>query len=140
MLYQLGLLTIKHAPFNVDRVSRNSKTDFVQKPIAGAQKPLEFVGEGTMTMTLSGSLFPKVIGGKSELGLLELMRMSAVPQFLIRGDGVPLGWFHITNVKVSEKNLDTDGVGQVIDVSISLTRAPQPAALSILGVIMGMFL
>lgn len=139
MLYQLGALTIKHAPFNVDAVGKNSATDFVQKPVAGAAKPLEYVGEGKTTMTLSGTLFPKAIGGKTELGVLEMMRMSAMPHFLLRGDGAPLGWFYITSVSTSEKSLARDGVGQVVGVSISLTRAPAPAALSIVGVILGMF-
>lgn len=102
MLYQLGALSIKVHPFNVDKVQREAATDYVPKPILGTEPPMEYVGEGANTWRLSGQLFPKVIGGMSELALLHAMRESGRPQFLLRGDGVPFGWVVIA--RVSERS------------------------------------
>lgn len=128
MLYKLGKLTIKVHPFNVDRVRRNSRTDFAEKPVVGAEPRQEYVGEGPNTMTLSGSLFPKVLGGLNELALLHSARVKAEPQFLSRGDGKPMGWYVIKEVSEDETYLAGDGVGQKIAVVIKLTRTKAPRA------------
>ena len=139
MLYQLGTLTIRVAPFNVDRVTTTGATDYASKPVVGAMPPLEYVGEGANTMKLSGKLFPKVIGGLTELAILEGMRTSGSPQYLVRGDGVPLGWYVITQVTSKEDHLDVDGVGQQIDVSISLTKSGRPSRSSLFSLLAGLF-
>lgn len=131
MLYQFGFLRIKHQPFNVDKVRSQDSTDFVQKPVLGAAPPNEYVGEGTGTKTLSGTLFPKKLGGLDELRILQMMRESALPHFLLRGDGVPLGWYRITSVTTDEEQLAMDGVGQVTKVQISLIREPAPSGMSL---------
>jgi len=128
MLYKLGTLTIKVQPFNVDRVITSGDTDFVWKPIVGAESPPEYVGEGANTFTLSGTLFPKVLGGLDELALLQRMRAQGETQWLQRGDGKPMGWVVILNVTTSETDLAGDGVGQKTAVSMKLRRAKAPNA------------
>lgn len=139
MLYQLGPLSIRHAPFNIDTVRETSASDFVQKPVAGAAPPNEYVGEGVGTMTLSGTLFPKKIGGLTELAILDLIRKAAFPQLLLRGDGVPMGWWRIVKVSSTSRQLARDGVGQVVSVSIDLVREPAPSGLSLFGFLARMF-
>lgn len=139
MLYQLGALHIKVAPFNVDSVNRKSATDFVAKPVVGAEPPMEYVGEGATTWRLSGTLFPKVIGGLSELDVLHGMRENGSPQFLQRGDGRPMGWVVIESVGERSSHLAADGVGRKIDVTIKLRRTGKPSRLSLFGILAGFF-
>lgn len=139
MLYQLGVLSIKVQPFNVDKVQADAATDYVAKPVLGAEPPQEYVGEGVHTWRLSGTLFPKVLGGLTELELLHAMRESGRPQFLLRGDGKPMGWVVIKAVSEREEHLAGDGVGQKIGVEISLTRAGKPSRLALFTILLGIF-
>ncbi len=139
MLYQLGVLSIKVQPFNVNKVQSDAFTDYVAKPVLGVEPPMEYVGEGAHTWRLSGDLFPKVIGGLSELSLLHAMRESGRPQFLLRGDGTPLGWVVIEKVGAREAHLGGDGVGQKITVDIELRRAGRPNRLSLFSILLGIF-
>lgn len=138
MLYLLGPLSIEVAPFNVHEVDESGATDFAVKPVAGAEQPLEYVGEGANEITLTGRLFPQALGGSGGLELLRLMRASGRPQFLMRGDGRPLGWHAITRVTTGSRHLDRHGVGRLIEVSIQLRRSSTPGAASFFGLIKGL--
>jgi len=138
MLYSLGSLSIEVAPFNVHDVSETGSTEYASKPVAGAEPPLEYVGEGANEMSLSGKLFPMAIGGLDELELLTQMRVSGKPQYLMRGDGTPIGWFAITQVSSRSSYLGGQGVGRQIDVSISLTRSQKPSAQSFFSLLAGL--
>lgn len=139
MLYQLGNLAIQVHPFNVDTVAHDAQTDYVAKPVLGAEPPLEYVGEGANRWRLSGKLFPKVIGGMNELQLLQEMRQSGQPQYLTRGDGEVMGWVAIERVSTREERLAHDGVGQKISVDIDVRRAGAPSSLAFVSIILGLF-
>lgn len=137
MLYLVGSLTIQVAPFNVHEVTESGATDYAAKPVVGIEPPLEYVGEGSNEMSLQGRLFPAALGGLSELELLRQMRVSGKPQYVMRGDGTPLGWFAITSCSTRSAYLDGRGVGKQIEVSISLRRAQTPTAQSFFSLIAG---
>ena len=139
MLYQLGLLTIKHSPFNVDRVTRVQAAEWADKPVAGREPPLEYVGPGATEFLLSGELFPHALGGLTEWAILGAMLDSGRPQFLMRGDGLPLGWVAVTEAREEATRLGPDGVGRRLRVSITCRRAQAPAAGRLYEVLSGMF-
>lgn len=135
MLYMLGPLAITVAPFNIDSVGTSGSTEYAAKPVIGAEPPLEYVGEGSNEIELSGQIFPQALGGLGELELLQQMRASGKPQYLMRGDGRPLGWFAITASSANSTYLDGKGVGKQIAVSISLRRAQKPSAQSFFSLV-----
>lgn len=139
MLYQLGALSITVAPFNVDKVQMSSSTDYAAKPVIGTMPPLEYVGEGATTWRLSGTLFPKVIGGMSQLAILHQMRERGQPQFLQRGDGAPMGWVVIEKVMERSSHLAADGVGRKVDVTIHLKKSGRPSKLALFTILAGFF-
>jgi Phage protein U len=139
MLFQFGPLTFQVAPFNTHEIARDGRTDFAAKDVVGAEPPLEFVGEGGNTLQLSCRLFPEKLGGLDELALLEQMRAAGLPQHLMRGDGTPVGWFVIEGASERSTYLDGHGVGRVVEVTISLRRAPKPAAASFFSLLTGWF-
>lgn len=138
MLYQIGALKIDVTPFNAHGVTISRQTDYVAKPVLAAEPPLEYVGEGANTMRLTGTLWPERIGGMGRLRRLHAMRESGSPQFVMRGDGTPLGWWAILDVKEDHRHLGPNGVGNRVDVSINMRRAGRPSGLSLFAFILGM--
>ena len=126
MLYQLGEVVFEVAPFNVDSIEKSSSTDSAWKPVFGAPERAEYVGEGAETMTLHGRLFPQALGGLDVMRLLHEQRVRAGAQFLMRGDGVPMGWFLIEKVAERSTYLDSQGVGRMIEFDIELRRTWRP--------------
>ena len=138
MLYLLGALRIEVAPFNVHEVMETGEADYAVKGVVGAEQPLEYVGEGENAVTLNGRLFPEALGGGSGLTILHAMRASGRPQYLMRGDGRPLGWHAIMQAQTRSEYLDARGVGKVIEVSIRLRRAQTPGATSFFSLMQGL--
>ncbi|WP_276200176.1 phage tail protein [Chelatococcus sp. XZ-Ab1] len=137
MLMMLGPLLMEVWPFNPTETSRESGGDFVEKPVMGRRPPLEFVGEASETFSITARLFPAKLGGLGSLSQINAMRQSGVPQYLMRGDGVPLGWMVVERVNERNSYLDAKGVGQVIDVDITLKRADAPNAANFFAAISG---
>jgi phage protein U len=126
MLFQLGASVFEVYPLNTHEGSFDSEMTFVEKSVMGRRPPLEKVGEGADTRSLQCRLFPAKFGGLSDIDGLQSQRQAGVALPMMRGDGTPLGWYVIE--KVSEKStlLDANGVGQVIEVDISLRRSDPP--------------
>lgn len=127
MLMSLGSLAFEVAPFNAHSLEFSADTDYAAKPVVGAEPDLEFVGNGAHSWTINGRLFPAKFGGLDALERLHELRTSGQPQYLMRGDGKPLGWVAITNVTESSTYLDRHGVGKMIEVTISVRRTKAPA-------------
>lgn len=139
MLYVLGVVLIQVQPFNIDKVRLKQSSDFVAKPVMGVEPPLEYVGEGSPVWRMSGTLFPKTLGGLLSLEVLDAMRETGSPQFLMRGDGKPHGWVVIDTVSASHSHLASDGVGRKVEVSITLRGTGSPDSRNIFGLIQGLF-
>lgn len=139
MLMTLGSLTMELFPFNPTETDRASGGEYVEKPVMGRRPPLEWVGEASETFNISARLFPGKLGGLGGLSRLNAMRQSGTAQYLMRGDGVPLGWFVIENVGERSEYLDAKGVGQVIEVDITLKRSDAPGLGSLFSIISGLF-
>lgn len=138
MLMVLGSVQMEVWPFNPTETGRESGGDYVEKPVMGRRPPLEFVGEAGETLTVSARLFPKKLGGLGSLDQLSAMRKSGQPQYFMRGDGVPFGWVVIEHVAEKSTYLDEHGVGQVVDVEITLRRADAPGASGIFTSVIGL--
>ena len=128
MLYQVGPLQFDIAPANLHEVNRWSATDYAKKPVVGRRQPHEYVGEGDDRLVLRGRLFPYKTGGLGCLEVANSIRASHAAQMVCRGDGAVLGWFIITDVHSRDERLGPNGVGQIIEVQISLEKADPPSA------------
>lgn len=138
MLMILGAVIMDVWPFNPTETGRESGGDYVEKPIMGRRPPLEFVGEASETFSITAKLFPEKLGGLGNLSALSAMRKSGVPQYFMRGDGVPLGWMVIERVSERSSYLDAKGVGRVVEVDISLKRADAPGPANMFASIAGL--
>lgn len=138
MLYQLGPLQFTLAPLNTNDVGHDGHASHVEHPVMGAVPPLEFTGPGNDEWTVEGEMFPRHFGGLSELQTLHALRQSGKPQFLMRGDGTPMGWVVITRVSDHSTNLWRDGTGRVIRFSIALKQSAAPSASGMFDALMSL--
>lgn len=138
MLMQLGATTFEVVPMNTHETAFAGEASHVDKAVMGRRPPLEFVGEGPDTRTLSCRLFPAKFGGLSSLDELHQQRISGKALPLMRGDGTPLGWYVIERINERASYLDPHGVGQVVEVELSLKRTDPPMAGSVFSIIAGL--
>lgn len=137
MLMKLGPVAFQVWPFNATGMSHTHETSFAEKPVVGARPPLEWVGEGPETWTIQARLFPAKFGGMEDLQKLQQARTSGKPQYLVRGDGKPMGWVAIERVTERASYLDSKGVGQIIDVDIEVKRTGKPSDGSFFSIMSG---
>lgn len=127
MLLLIGPLKFEVAPFNATAITSTASASFAEKAVLGARPPLEFVGDGGQTWSITAKLFPEKFGGQSSLTILNLMRLSGAPQYMMRGDGLLVGWVVVETVTESSSYLNGVGVGRMIDVDIGLKRSGRPS-------------
>jgi len=72
-----------------------------------------------------------------DLKRLYQARASGLPQYLMRGDGALMGWVAILNISERSTYLDLAGVGQIIDVDITVRRCSGPAAGALMAAYLG---
>lgn len=138
MLMSLGPIRFEVFPFNTHAYDHHHETTFVEKPVIGARPPLEWVGDGPETWTITAKLYPHKFGGLGDLSRLTQARASGQPMYLMRGDGGQMGWVVIEKVSERSSFLDRHGVGKVIDVDISVKRSSGPSAGSYVSVFGGL--
>jgi len=128
MLLQVGPLQFDVAPFNAHEIAHEAATEFAKKPVVGRRKIYEWVGEDEEKLKIKGKLFPFKIGGLGSLQLMQTLRQSGAPQYVVRGDGTVLGWYNIMECNTIDKHLSVDGIGEEIEVETVLERADSPGA------------
>lgn len=139
MLMVLGPVQFEVWPFNATDYEHGHESAFAEKPVLGARPPLEWVGEGPETWTIKARIFPRRFGGLDDLKKLAAARGSGRPQYLMRGDGAQMGWVVIEKVQERSTYLDAKGVGQVIEVDISVKRSAKPSNGSFFSLLSGLF-
>lgn len=128
MLMQVGPLQFDVQPFNAHEITHSAETDYAKKDVVGRRRIYEHVGEGVETLEFKGKLFPFKVGGLGALQLLHRIRQSGAAQYVVRGDGTAMGWFVVTKAVAVSSHLAFNGVGQQIDVTVTIERADSPGA------------
>ncbi len=139
MLMSLGPVRFEIYPFNATDYGHDHESSFVEKPVLGARPPLEWVGEGSESWSITARIFPHRFGGLSDLRTLYQARAAGRPLYLMRGDGAQMGWVVIEKVAERSSYLDARGVGRVVDVDITVRRAGKPSNGSFFSLFAGMF-
>ncbi len=129
MLAQLGSVIFEVLPVGLDGIDHSGTASFARHPVLGEMPPLEFTGEGSETWRLHGELRPEFSArnlgdsGLSGIDELHAMRRAGQAVFLMRGDGVPMGWVVITHVSERSRRLMANGVGRVVEFEVDVARA-----------------
>lgn len=138
MLAQLGSTQFEIAPLNSHELTHDGTADYAEKAVMGRRPPLEFVGEGADTRTISCRLFPEKFGGLSSVEGLHRQRRAGKPLPFMRGDGSALGWYVIESVSEISTYLDHHGVGRVVEVEISIKRSDPVGSGALFSILSGL--
>jgi phage protein U len=122
----VGPLQFSITPLNAHAIDRAASTDYAKKDVIGRRRVYEHTGEGDDRVTVRGLLFPYKLGGLGSLTLAHTIREQGQPQMVVRGDGRVFGWYVITEVSEKHTYLAGDGVGQQVEVELTMERADSP--------------
>lgn len=139
MLFLIGSVAITVTDLNFHEGSESTEATFAEKSVLGKRPPLEAVGDGPETRKFSGRLFPHKLGGLDELEVLRAHKTAQQAVPVMRGDGVPLGWYVITNMEVKSQRFDAQGVGRYLEIEITLKRSDPPGAAGVFSLLSSLF-
>ncbi|MRR50806.1 MAG: phage tail protein [Rhodocyclaceae bacterium] len=122
MMAALGLFvfTLKTVPYQ--QMQRQRQWRHPANSRVGKRPARQFVGPGDDTITLSGTLYPEVTGGKVSLAMLAVMADSGKAWPFIGGDGTYYGLWVIEDMSETGSLFFGDGSARQIDFNIKLSR------------------
>lgn len=116
-LFVFGLDTIPYQSFQRSRTWNHASNARV-----GRRAASQFTGPGDDTITLAGTLYPELTGGKLSLALVSYMADKGKAWPLIEGTGDYYGLFTITSIDETKSYFFQDGSARKIEFSIVLAR------------------
>jgi len=101
----------------------------------GADTAIQFVGNGTETITLEGTIYPQFKGGLRQITLMRTEAGLGVPLLLISGNGQAFGRWCITSINETQSVFMKDGTARKIVFSMTLKRYGEEKQRGLLGVV-----
>jgi phage protein U len=102
--------------------ARSSEYRWEELKRIGKESAMQFLGNGTDTITLEGTIYPLYRGG---IGQIEHMRSEAgqgIPLMLISGNGTAFGRWCIVSVTEHQETFLKDGSPRKLTFSITLKK------------------
>jgi len=116
-LFVFGLDT---APYQ--QLQRQTSWRHPSSSRVGLRPARQYVGPGDDAITLSGTLYPEITGGKVTLSMLRYMAETGKAWPLIEGTGFFYGLYVIEDLSETGSVFFADGAARKIDFSVKLTR------------------
>jgi len=91
----------------------------------GLRAVSQFLGPDDESITLSGTLYPELTGGKVSLMALQLMADTGKAWSLIEGNGAIHGMFVIESLSRTKSIFFSDGSARKIEFTITLKRTDE---------------
>jgi len=119
-LFVFGLDTVPYQQLQRQSTWRHPTTSRV-----GKRPARQFIGPGDDNITLSGTLYPEITGGKVTLAMLRYMAETGKAWPLLEGTGYFYGLFAIEDISETGSIFFADGSARKIDFSIKLGRVDE---------------
>ncbi|MDE9537224.1 phage tail protein [Xenorhabdus bovienii] len=125
MMAALGLFVfmLKTTPYQSLQHQQSWRFGFNNR--VGARPAFQFMGPNNDTLTLSGTLYPEISGGRLSLLALELMADSGKAWSFLDGSGAIYGMFIIESIDQTKSEFFADGAARKIDFTVSLRRVDE---------------
>lgn len=122
MMLALGFFafSLKTAPYQ--QLRRVSSRRAPRNAPVGQRPSGQFVGPGDDTITLSGTLYPELTGGPSNLTTLRGMMLTGKAYVLIDGEGNVMGNWSVDKVSETKTNFLKDGTARKITFEVAIVR------------------
>lgn len=122
--FQFGISTAAHQELTQSREWRWAAVERVNRSPAR-----QFMGEGEQAITLTGVILPHFRGGLGQVDRLAELAGKGKPLLLVDGQGHDLGFWCITQIQNSHKELAGGGLPLRIDFTITLAWYGEDAKL-----------
>ncbi|WP_241086841.1 phage tail protein [Candidatus Vondammii sp. HM_W22] len=122
MLSTLGLFVFELSSASYQQLQRSDSERWASHSRVGSRASWQHLGPGEDIITLSGTLYPEVIGSKVSLDTLREMKASGKSWVFMLGTGATLGQYIINSINETYQHLFKNGQSRKIDFSLKLTR------------------
>lgn len=122
MMMALGLFVFATATLPYQQLQRTTSWRHPSNSRLGLRPARQFMGPGDDSITLSGTLYPELTGGRVSLAMVRAMAETGRAWPLIEGSGVFYGLWVIESVDETGSVFFADGSARKIDFSLKLAR------------------
>ncbi|MFY9326423.1 MAG: phage tail protein [Georgfuchsia sp.] len=122
LMMALGLFVFALKTLPYQQLQRQTSWRHPSNSRIGKRPTRQYLGPGDDDITLTGTLYPELTGGRVSLAMIRTMASTGKSWPLIRGDGNVYGVFVIENVDETGSIFFPDGEPRKIDFSLKLTR------------------
>ena len=122
MLSTLGLFVFALHSASYQQLQRSDSERWASHARVGSRASWQHLGPGEDTITLSGTLYPEITGGKVSLDILREMKASGKSWLFMLGTGATLGQYIINSIEETHQLLFKNGQSRKVDFSLKLTR------------------
>jgi phage protein U len=121
-LMAIGMFLFELPSLAYDELQRKTDWQHARSQRIGARDATQFVGRGTETISLSGSVYHEIADGRVSIDDLRTMADEGEALPLVSGAGIIFGDFVITAIDERHKYALADGTPLRIDFAIDLLR------------------
>lgn len=125
MMMTLGMFVFSLPTANYQNLQREISWTHAEQARVGARPAYQYVGAGSDTITLAGTLFPEITGGRFSLDLLRVMGEEGKGWPLIEGTGRIYGFWAINSISETDTVFFPDGSPKKIEFTLKLTRVDE---------------
>lgn len=137
MMMALGMFVFAMDTAAYQEFQRQIEWRLAENARVGARPTTQFIGPGSDTITLQGTIVPEIAGNALSLELLRLMGDSGNAWPLVEGTGRIYGLFMLQRLDETRTVFFQDGAARKIDFSISLKRVDD-SRIDLLGDLVGL--
>lgn len=120
MTIGLFVFELKTAPF--DTTSRQTDQRWSTKDRSVGPPAHQYLGPGTDSLSIDGTLMPELTGGGDQLDKLRDMASEGKAWILVSGDGRNQGKWFIDSIHEKTSHHAENGAARKIDFTLSLKR------------------
>ncbi len=126
-LLSIGMFVFGLPRTAYEELQRRAAWRWAESERFGARAASQFLGPGTETLSLDGTLVPELAGSYSDIERLREMAASGEVWPVILGNGNLLGTFRIDAIGETWRHIVPGGLPRVNDFTIDLTRVDDAA-------------
>ena len=128
MMLALGMFVFMRQTLPHQTLQRDAEYRWPSNSRVGKRDSFQFLGPGEEKITLAGTLYPELTGGKLTMTAIRLMADQGRAWPLLDGTGTIYGMYVINNISETGSLLFADGTPRKIDFTLTLTRVDESLA------------
>ncbi|MBX8920414.1 phage tail protein [Klebsiella michiganensis] len=128
MMLALGMFVFMRQTLPHQTMQRDAEYRWPSNSRVGKRDSFQFLGPGEEKITLAGTLYPELTGGKLTMTAIRLMADQARAWPLLDGTGIIYGMYVINNISETGSLFFPDGTARKIDFTLMLTRVDESLA------------